>query len=85
MHSFAQSISGVVNLYAEITNISGADITIATTAGFVTGDRVLVIQMQGAEVDETDTDTFGDILSYNSAGNYEFADVIEVSPTWSGL
>lgn len=75
----AQSISGVVNIYTAVSNISGTDITVGSTAGFAAGDRVLVIQMKGATIDETNTSAFGDILSYGSAGYYEFADVASVS------
>ncbi len=75
----AQTISGVINIYAEVTAISGSDITLSSTAGFLVGDRVLIIQMQGAEIDETDGPTFGDITDYHNAGNYEFGTIISIS------
>ncbi|MBC8173462.1 MAG: hypothetical protein H7X71_06095, partial [Chitinophagales bacterium] len=75
----AQTISGIINIYTVVTDVSGSDITVESASGFFAGDRVLIMQMKGAEVDETDDDTFGDILNYNSAGFYEFADVVSVS------
>ncbi|MFN0274242.1 MAG: hypothetical protein ACKVPJ_00730, partial [Chitinophagales bacterium] len=75
----AQTISGIINTYTEVTFIDDVNITVASTTGFSAGDRVLIIQMKGASVDETDSDLFGDILSYNSAGFYEFADVASIS------
>jgi len=36
------------------------------------GDKLLIIQMQGATINETNTSGFGDITNINDAGNYEF-------------
>jgi len=77
--SFCQTISGVVNIYTEVTAVSGADVTVASAAGFSVGDRVLLIQMQGAEVDVSETPTFGDIIDYHNAGYYEFATIIAIA------
>ncbi|MFI5171875.1 MAG: gliding motility-associated C-terminal domain-containing protein [Chitinophagales bacterium] len=76
---YAQTISGVVNTYAEVTAVSGADITVVSTAGFAVDDHVVIIQMQGADIDETDSPLFGDVIAYNSAGYYEFARIIAIS------
>lgn len=78
-HLNAQSISGVINIYAEVTAISGPEITLSSALGFAPGDRVLIIQMQGAEIDESDAPSFGDIAAYNNAGNYEFGTIVSVS------
>ena len=39
------------------------------------GDLVLIIQMQGAGIQSGDSPSFGSILNYNSAGNYEWAEI----------
>lgn len=55
--------------------------TLANPADFNVGDKVLVIQMQGAIVNTTNAavetagfdNVFGSITDYNGAGNYEYA------------
>ena len=75
----AQSISGIViNTYAAVTNIKANDIKVDNSTDS-TSDKVMVIQMKGAIIDTTNSANFGNILSYNSAGNYEFAIVVGVS------
>jgi hypothetical protein len=78
-HLYSQTISGVINIYAGVTAVSGADVTVSSTTGFLIGDRVLIIQMQGAEIDESDSPTFGDITAYNNAGNYEFGTIVSIT------
>lgn len=74
-----QNISGTVNTYTNVTNIAGLNITVGSAAGFVACDRVMIIQMKGATINTTNTATFGQITSYNDAGNYEFANVASVA------
>lgn len=74
----AQSISGVINIYTAVSDVDGVNITVTSTTGFAVGDRVLIIQMKGAEIDESSTDAFGDVVDYHNAGFYEFADVVFV-------
>jgi hypothetical protein len=66
----AQSISGVINIYTPVTDVSGNVVTVTDPTGFAVGDRVLLIQMQGATVNLTETDAFGDIIDYGGAGNF---------------
>ena len=61
--SFTQTISGVINLYTEVTAVDLADITCASVAGFAIGDRILIMQMKGATIDETESPGFGDVIS----------------------
>jgi len=80
--AMAQPISGVVNNYAAVTNISGTGITVASTAmaaPFLPGDRALLIQMKGASVNQTNQAGFGDIVSMGGAGTYEFLNVSSAS------
>src|ERR1700712_4547894 len=68
----AQNISGIVNNYASVNNISGTGISVASAAAFRQGDKILLIQMKGATIDQTNTSTFGDLLSMGGAGTFEF-------------
>jgi hypothetical protein len=80
--SFAQ-ISGVINIYTPVTamDLTCNKVTVASTAGFATGDRVLMIQMQGAVIDQTNAATFGNLTGTGiaGAGNYEFAVILGIS------
>jgi hypothetical protein len=79
LSSSAQSISGIINIYTPVTAIPPCNpclpscntITVASTTGFAPGDRVLLIQMKGAQLNQTKTSNFGNIGSYDVAGNYE--------------
>ena len=71
---FAQNISGTVNDYAEVTGASGSVITVPTAADIATfsvGDKILLFQMKGTVIDETNTASYGDIIGFDGAGNYE--------------
>ncbi len=43
------------------------------------GDLLLIMQMQGAVIDTSDTVAFGEVLDLAGAGNYELAHVLSVS------
>src|SRR5688572_26947106 len=77
--SAQNNLQGIVNVYTAVTEISCNTITVGSTAGFVPGSAVLIIQMKGAEVDQTNTATSGDIINYNDVGNYELNAVMSVS------
>ena len=64
----------VINLYTEVLahDICTNSITVANDSGYNAGDTVLLIQMKGAVVDTGNTASFGTILDYRNAGNYEF-------------
>jgi len=70
-------LSGVINTYVKVTAVdyTCSKITVTSIAGFGAGDKVLLIQMQGASIIQTNTVTFGDITSIGDAGNYEFATI----------
>ncbi len=86
---FAQSglaqtnISGIVNDYASVTAIDPCNntLTVASTAGFSPGDKVLLIQMKGASINSSNSSSYGTINDYNEAGNYEFATIASISGT----
>ncbi len=64
----------VVNKYTEVLvfDICTNSITVADASKFKIGDTVLMIQMKGAIIDTSNTSSFGTILNYGNAGNYEF-------------
>lgn len=80
----AQSVSGIINKYYKATAItysgtikgySYSGITLQSTAGLSKGDKVLIIQMKGAEIDQTNSSSFGSISAIDNAGKYEFSTV----------
>ncbi len=68
------TISSIINDYTPIIAINPCanNITVEDAAAFNIGDTVLMIQMKGADIDATNSATFGTITNYNNAGNYEF-------------
>lgn len=77
---FAQNISGVINIYVQVTNIlNNQDIVVTSTTGFSVGDRVLLIQMKGATITQTNTIAYGNITAYNNAGNYEYKTIAAIN------
>lgn len=69
------NINGVINDYAAVTGIDTAgcnnDFTVDDASAFAVGDTVLIIQMQGATIDQSNSAAFGDVVNYGSAGNFE--------------
>jgi hypothetical protein len=77
----SQTLSGLVNSYAPVTYIDTCENAVICnpTSFFSVGDRVLLIQMQGATIDTANTPSFGSISSYGFAGDYEFANIASIS------
>lgn len=75
----AQSIGGIVNTYTAVTNITVNSVTVSSAVGFAVGDRVLLIQMKGATINQTNTASFGQIVALGSAGNFEFTNIASIS------
>ncbi len=76
------SISGIVNSYTYLLNDAGRcenKLNVADASAFNSGDLILIMQMQGAIIDGTNTPTYGTIQDYRKSGNYEFAKVQSVS------
>lgn len=73
----AQSITGIINVYTPVLEINTTTcrpfIVVQNSKGFTTGDKVLIIQMQGASVNLTNTSEYGKIIDYTTCGNHEFA------------
>ena len=75
----AQSIGGIVNIYTAVTNMTTNSVTVSSATGFAVGDRVLLIQMKGATINQTNTASFGQIVALGSAGNFEFTNIASIS------
>lgn len=81
--SQSTSIGGTINIYTPVTSIASTNcnnqITVQNSGGFNVGDRIFIIQMKGAAIDQTNTANFGNILSINDAGNYEFGTISAIN------
>ena len=73
-------ISGVVNSYAKVTSINHTanSVTLTSASSYSIGDKVLLIQMQGATIDASQSSAFGNITAYNNAGNYEIQTICDI-------
>ncbi len=74
------SISGIINNYAAVSNIDNSDacapfITVDDASAFAEDDYIMIIQMKGAEIDTSNSASFGQIINLNSAGLYEKAQI----------
>jgi len=69
----AQELQGIINSYAAVTAIdtcTGA-LEVNDTAGFEVGMSVILIQMQGATINTSNSSIFGRVEAMNGAGWYE--------------
>lgn len=68
-------LSGIINLYAKITAIDpcAAALTVQDATGFERGMKVWIIQMQGATINISNSNSYGAISNINSAGKFEKA------------
>lgn len=75
------ALSGIINHYAAVEAIDYCDntLTVSDTAGFAPGQALLLIQMQGAEINTDNSSGFGNITSLGSAGLYERARILDVN------
>ncbi len=77
--SHSQNLSGTINSYAQVTNISSSQFTIGNISGdaneFAAGKKVLIYQAKGASINTSDSNQFGQVINLGNAGRYEFASV----------
>jgi gliding motility-associated-like protein len=68
------STSVIINDYTPVLGFNPCDnkLTVEDGTAYNIGDTVLLIQMKGAVIDSTNTASFGTIIDYKNAGNYEF-------------
>lgn len=73
VYAQTDSISGVVNRYTRVLLIDSCNsaLVVEDPRGFVVGDKVMIIQMKGAQIATAADSSFGTITNYGHAGNYE--------------
>ena len=78
--SLRAQINGVINFYSEVSTADFCNnrAIVTDNTGFSVGDRVLLIQMQGAVMDTTDTPSYGDISDFRQTGKYEFLTISDI-------
>ncbi len=81
-----ETLEGIINEYTTVTQVDQCDgvIQVTNASNFNIGDKVLIIQMQGAKMNETNTAVFGildDPDDIQSAGLYEKNEIIGISGT----
>src|SRR5690349_6919745 len=72
------NISGIVNHYTFLVKDASrcdGELLVDNSSGFFKDDLILIIQMQGATIVDSNASSYGSILSYNSSGNYEYAKI----------
>ncbi len=81
------TIAGQINVYTSVMAIDycTGKIEIADTSGFAAGMSALLIQMQGATIDESNSTSFGMVADWGSAGLFEriYIDSVGVNAVWS--
>ncbi len=76
------TISGIINTYTPVTQLLGkhtSQIKVKNTEGFSVGDKVLIMQMQGAEANYSITSKVDRVIDYRNAGNHEFGRVTNIN------
>lgn len=64
----------IINSYTATINFNPCknSVEVKNIKNFTIGDTILIIQMQGAVIDSSNSQTFGSIKDYANSGNYEF-------------
>jgi|GEM_PF-2395822 len=70
-----------VNIYTGVRTIDNAAraLMVADATGFTAGDQVLLIQMQGTQIDGIDAPGYGTIRALNGCGSYELGVIARVT------
>ncbi len=72
------NISGIINYCTPaISDIYKCQkkISVKNTSGFAKGDLILIIQMQGVIIDNSNSSDYGKITDYVNSGNYEYGKI----------
>lgn len=75
-------ISGIINQYTEVVGIDidcKSLLQVNDTTGFQKGQYLLIIQMQGAEIINSNNNSYGNISNLREAGKYEKAKIDSVA------
>ena len=73
-------ISGVVNQYVQVTEVVPCDslVRVGNPTNFLPGDRVLLIQMEGARISTNDDPSYGTIEAIDGAGAAEMLTIKDI-------
>jgi gliding motility-associated-like protein len=74
-----QVITGVVNSYASVNTITNNIVNVNSAAGFLVGDKVMLIKMKGATIANTNNNNYGDITNIGDAGRYIISKIVRVN------
>lgn len=81
--AFAQttSLTGNVNRYTKVMDIDQCEniLLVSSTEGFIAGTAVILMQMNGAVADDTDSPSFGQLVTLGAAGLHERATIDSVA------
>jgi len=64
------NISGVINSYTPVQDIDPCtgEVTVTDATGFTAGDKVMIIQMKGANIVEANNAAFGTVMDLGNCG-----------------
>lgn len=83
MHSVQgqTNLTGVINEYSAVIKFDSCNnsLELENIVPFSIGDRILIIQMQGANIDLSAGNLHGRVTNYNSAGYFEFATIAGIT------
>lgn len=76
-----ENISGIINAYAAVQSIDYCNnaLQVSTTDGFAEGDALILIQMQGATIDVSNSTAYGTVAGLGGAGLYERAVIASIN------
>ena len=74
------SISGVVNIYTKVTAIDTCSqmLTVSDTTGFTKSMKIILVQMNGASINSSNNEHFGEITDMSTCGLYEINQIDSV-------
>ena len=77
----SQNLSGIINAYAQVEDIEycSASLTVSNTAGFEVSQDIILIQMQGAQINDNNSSAFGAVTDIRKAGLFERATITSVN------
>lgn len=59
-------------------NLANHSMTLSHTTSIAVGDTVLIVQMKGATIDQSNNSDYGDVMNWNAAGGYEYNEVCDI-------
>jgi hypothetical protein len=63
------NISGIISTYTSVSSISGTAIIVGSSGGFSVGDQLLIIQMQGATIDQSNSGSYAVVVTSNGCSD----------------